>query len=207
LLRERVAALLRNIHDEDDGSLQMGQSSDGLHLNGVHVVNGMVQNTGRINHLPADVAVVHVANEEGLGGEGVRLNIDVRVRDLVHEAGLAHVGITADQQGARVWINGGQTGEMLAHLLQVRQRSTTMDNCLRKVAHPKYKPVALHHGAHATQRRLLERLAAVKRISILQQANVIFSQRIDEGTRGIQLTKSELETTALDGLQKTDITL
>ena len=94
----------------------MSQRGDGLHLDGVPVLQGVVQDAWRVHHLPAQVAVVHVADKERLGGEGVGLDLHVRPGHLVHEAGLPHVGKAADQEGARVGVDGGQTGEMLPHL-------------------------------------------------------------------------------------------
>lgn len=44
------------------------------------------------------------------------LNIQaVRVVYLVDEAGLAHVGVTAQEEGPRVWVDARQPGQMLAH--------------------------------------------------------------------------------------------
>ena len=47
-------------------------------------------------HLPAEVLVVRVSHVETLGGEGVGLNLHIRPRDLVDEAGLANVRETYD---------------------------------------------------------------------------------------------------------------
>lgn len=41
--------------------------------------------------------------------------------NLVDEAGLADVGEAADDDGPGVRVNGGKTGQMLPHLLQVLQ--------------------------------------------------------------------------------------
>jgi hypothetical protein len=96
--------------------------------------------------LPTEVAVVHVAHEEGLGCEGVWLHLHVRpshlrthkntqqkLREvsifimasnqyLVHEGGLADVGVSTDDNGARRRIDGRQSGHVLPHLLEVRER-------------------------------------------------------------------------------------
>lgn len=49
----------------------MGEGGDGLHLDGVHLLEGVVQDTGCVDDLPSEVLVVHVSDEERLGGEGV----------------------------------------------------------------------------------------------------------------------------------------
>lgn len=49
------------------------------------------------SNLPANVLVIHVTNKQGLGGEGIRLDIHVRTRHLVDEAALADVRIASDK--------------------------------------------------------------------------------------------------------------
>ena len=78
-----VATLLTEIHKVQDAGLQVGHSCDTLHLDRVHLLEGMIQNTRRVNHLPAHVAVVEVADKERLGRERVRLHVDVRAREAV----------------------------------------------------------------------------------------------------------------------------
>jgi len=116
-----VAALLREIHKVEDAGAQVGQGSDGLHLDRVAVLERVVEDTGRVDDLPAEVLVVHVADKERLGSEGVGLDVDVGTRDLVHERRLADVGETCDEERARVGVDRRQTRQMLAHLLEVRE--------------------------------------------------------------------------------------
>ena len=47
--------------------------------------------TKTASYLPSQIFVVSVPDVEALGGEGVRLDLHVRPRDLVDEAGLANV--------------------------------------------------------------------------------------------------------------------
>ena len=54
-------------------------------------------------------------------------------RTGVHEAGLAHVRVAAHDEGARAGVDGGQAGQMLAHLLQVLQAVVLL---AEKRAHP-----------------------------------------------------------------------
>jgi hypothetical protein len=81
----RETALLRQIHEVHNAGAEMSESGDGLHLDGVHLLEGVVENSGSVDNLPAEVLVVHVSNEERLGGKGVRLNVDVGAGDLVDE--------------------------------------------------------------------------------------------------------------------------
>ena len=50
------------------------------------------------SHLPPQVLVVRVTHVQALGGEGVRLDLHVRPRDLVDEAGLANVWKTCEEK-------------------------------------------------------------------------------------------------------------
>ena len=69
----------------------MSQGSNGLHLDGVPLFQRMVKDTGRVNNLPTQVLVVGVTHVQGLGGEGVGLNFDIRSGDLVDEAGFTNI--------------------------------------------------------------------------------------------------------------------
>lgn len=54
LLLQRVAALLRHVHHVEDGRPQVSQSRDGLHLDGVPLLQGVVQDAGGVHHLQKD---------------------------------------------------------------------------------------------------------------------------------------------------------
>ena len=77
----------------------------------------MVQNSWGVDDLPPQVLVIHVPNEQRFSRERVRLDVDVCTSDLVHETAFSDVGIPAYDQGSRVGVNGGQTGQMLADFL------------------------------------------------------------------------------------------
>ena len=53
--------------------------------------------------------------------ERVRLDVDVRARDLVNERRFADVRIAADEEGACIRVDGRQTRYVLPDLLKVRQ--------------------------------------------------------------------------------------
>ena len=80
-----VATLFAKIHKVENASLEMGESSDTLHFNGVHLFQRVIKDTRGIDDLPSHVAVVEVPNEEGLGGECVRLDVDIRTSDFIEE--------------------------------------------------------------------------------------------------------------------------
>ena len=80
-----VPALLGEIHEVEDARLQVSKRGDTLHLDVVHLLERVVEDSRGIDDLPSHVAVVEVPNEEGLGGECVRLDVDIRTSDFVEE--------------------------------------------------------------------------------------------------------------------------
>ena len=81
LCLDGVSALLRKI-DEVENANQVCERRDTLHLNVVHLLQRVVDDTRRVDHQPSHVAVIEVPHEERLGRERIRLDVDVRVRDL-----------------------------------------------------------------------------------------------------------------------------
>lgn len=102
----------------------MSQSGHSLHFNRVSLLERFIQNSWGVDHLPAEISVVHVSNIERLSREGVRLNFYVGPSDLkkyifryryhnrwiyyyfVDEAGFANVGEAAEDDGTSVRVNG-----------------------------------------------------------------------------------------------------
>ena len=154
----------------------MRHRRDALHLDGVALLERAVQDPGRVQHLPAQVLVVRVPHVDALGGERVRLHLHVRARDFVHERRLADVGVAAHQDGARVGVYARQTGHVLPDLLQVRQR----------------RRVFLHDRAHAPERRAFQLFAAVQRVAVLQQLDVVLRDLVDDVARGVELPERQL---------------
>lgn len=66
-----IAALLAQIHKVHHRAPQMRQSRDGLHLNRVHLLERVIQDTGGVYDLPSKVFVVHMSDKERFSGEGV----------------------------------------------------------------------------------------------------------------------------------------
>ena len=75
LLLEGIAALLGDVDEVQDRAREVGQGRDGLHLDGVALLEGVVEDAGGVDDLPPQVAVVAVADEERFGGEGVGLDV------------------------------------------------------------------------------------------------------------------------------------
>lgn len=182
-----VATLLGKIHEVEDGGSQVSDSSDGLHLNGVHLLKRVIENTWGIDGLEAEVLVIEVADEQGLGGESVWLNIDIGSGDTSQERGLSDVWITADQEGSGVWVYRWETSQMLADLIQVQER------ILKTLA----------DGGHASKGGALELLALEERLRILEQAYVISGNSLDQMLRRGQLAESDAEMVGIvEGVEK-----
>ena len=86
LLIDSVATCLGDIEQEEDGCIEMSKGRDCLHFNRIALVKGMVQHTWGVNHLPTRVLVISVTHEQVLSCEGVGLNINISIRNVVDEA-------------------------------------------------------------------------------------------------------------------------
>lgn len=165
------------IHKVQYGRPQMRNSGDTLHLDGVHLLERVVQDTGRIDGLETEVLVVEVADEERLRGESVGLDVDVGAGDGAQEARLADIRVTADEQGAGVGVDGGETAQVLADLVEVEQRVLQ----------------ALGEGGHAAERGPLQLLALEQALGVLEQAHVVAGDGLDQVLCGGQLAQGDLE--------------
>ena len=65
----------------------------------------MVKDARCIDDLPACILVVGVTDEEVLSCERIGLNIDIRICNIIDEAGLADIGEARDDQRACICVN------------------------------------------------------------------------------------------------------
>ena len=163
-----VTTLFTEIHEVQDSSTDVSESSNRLHLDSVHLLKRVVQDTGSVDDLPSEVLVVHVTNKEGFGGEGVLLcqlrilvqvhsctyglNVDIGSGDLVDETTLADIGVTTNKQCSGVGVDSWQSRDVLPDLLQVRQRIL----------------LPLHDSSHSTESGSFELFTSVERITEFQ---------------------------------------
>jgi len=105
LLVDSVATSFTDVKQEEDGSVQMSEGCDGLHLDGVTLVERVVQDTWGIDDLPASVLVVSMADEQILGRERVWLHVHIRVGHVVDEGGLSDVGESSHDKGSGIGVN------------------------------------------------------------------------------------------------------
>ena len=105
--------------------------------------------TNTQTHLPPQIFVIHVADEERLRRESIRLHVDIRTGDVVHERRLADVGVPGENECPRVGVDGWKPAQVLAHLLQ----------------EAKVGFLALQQRCHTTQSGSFQLLAAVQRIT------------------------------------------
>lgn len=99
----------------------MDQGSDRLHFNGVSLVQGLVQKSWRVDDLPLDVVVISMPDIKRLGCEGIGLDIDIGVGNLVHEAGFTDIREASDEESSGVGIDAGHSGQMLSDFVQEAQ--------------------------------------------------------------------------------------
>ena len=136
----------------------------------------MVKDARSVHHLPAEIAVVHVTHEQGLGGEGVRLDLHVSPSYLVHETGFPDVWEAADEEGPGIRIDRGETGEMLTYLLQILQVLSLL----------------FHYGAHPTQGCPLQLFTAIERVGEFDETNVVFRNVVYEVLGYVELSQGKL---------------
>ena len=94
----------------------MGESSNWLPFNGVSLFELVIENAGRIDDLPFEILVVHVSDVERLGGEGVRLHLNICPRQQVDEWRLSDIWESSKKQSSRRRVDGGKSRKMLSHL-------------------------------------------------------------------------------------------
>lgn len=172
-----VAALFREVDEVEDGGAEMGNGRDGLHLDRVHLFEGVVEDAGGVDGLEAQVLVVKVADVERFGGEGVRLDVDVGPGDGLQEGGLADVGVSADEEGAGVGVDGGETAKMLPDLLEV------LEGALETAG----------DGGHAAEGGALELLALEERLSVLDETDIVTGDLLDQVLGGRELAEGDPE--------------
>lgn len=149
----------------------MGQGSDGLHLDCVHLFELVVEDARGVDDLEAETVVVGVTDVEGLGGEGVGLDFHVGLADRVDEAGLADIGVASHQDGSFVGVDGGQSAHMFPHFLEVGEGGGDLPD----------------HGAHPAQSSSLQGLAPVERICVFDQFEVISAHVLDHILGGLDV--------------------
>ncbi|KAH3688918.1 hypothetical protein WICPIJ_000091 [Wickerhamomyces pijperi] len=157
------------IYDDQDG-LVGEQRLDGVEqldlvLDGEATLLGDIhEDTWGIDGLESQVLVVKVPNVQGLGGEGVWLHLDIGLGDASQERRLTDVRVPTDQQGSGVRINGRQSTQVLSDLFQIGKRVLQL----------------LNNGGHSTQGGSLQLLTLEKRLTKLQQSDVISGHLLDQ---------------------------
>mmetsp|Transcript_9043 Transcript_9043/g.20113 ORF Transcript_9043/g.20113 Transcript_9043/m.20113 type:complete len:290 (-) Transcript_9043:7-876(-) len=175
------AAMLRNVHEEQDGCRQMRQSRDGGHLNTVAILQRMIQDAGSINHLPLHVVVVQMTNEQGLGGESIRLDIHIGIGDNVHERGLPNVGVACQNQCPCCRIDRWQSAQVLSHLFQEGQGALEL----------------FDRGRHPAERSTFQHLALIQAVGKFHHLDVFFGNPVHHLFARVHLSQSQFEVIAI----------
>jgi len=176
LLLDGIAARLGDIKQKENTSVEVCQGSDGLHLNGVSLIERVVKNTRRVNYLPSRVLIIGVSHKKTLCRECIWLHVDIRICHVVDQTGFSYVGVAGEDQGALVCVDAWETAEMFSDLLKVTEGGLKFfDQC-----------------THPTKSCPLQLFAAVKRVCVLQQPNVICSNVVHNIFGLVDVAKSEL---------------
>ena len=142
----------------------MGEGCDSLHLDRVALIQRMVEDTWSVDNLPTRIFVIGMSHKQVLSGEGIRLNINISIRNIIDEARLSDIGEASDDECASVGVNCGQSAQMLPDFLKVAQRRLKL----------------LEEGARATEGCSLELLGSVERVGVLEKTNVVVGNAVHD---------------------------
>lgn len=155
----------------------MGNGSNRLHLNSIHLLKRMIENTRCVDGLKSKVLVVEVSNKQTLGCESIGLNIDIRSCHALQKARLSDIGVSADEESSSVGVNGRKTTEMLAHLVEVEER------ILQSSA----------NSRHTTQGCTLELFTLEEGLCIFEKSDIIARHDLDQMLRSRELAECNAE--------------
>ena len=175
LFKDGVPALLTGIHYVDNATFEMGEGCHWLHLDCVHFFELVVKNSRGIDDLVPEVAVLGVADVEGLGGEGVGLDLNVGFAEAVDEAGLSNIGVAGQQNGPLVGVDGGQSPHMFPDFLEVGEWGGYFSD----------------HGAHPSKGSSFEGLAPVEGIGVFDQFEVVSAHILDHVLGGFDVAECQ----------------
>ena len=115
------------------------------------------------------------------------MDIDIRPCDAAQETRLAHVGVTADEQGSSIRVDGRQTSKMLSDLIEIQKGIFE----------------TLDEGGHATECSSFQLLALKERLAILDQPNIVSGNSLDQVFGGRELAESDAEMVGIvEGIEK-----
>jgi len=99
----------------------MCKGSDGLHFNGVSGIKAVVKNSWGIDYLPLGVVVFKVTEIKVLGGESIRLNIDICISNIIHQTRFTNIWESSKDQCSFVSIDIWESTQMLSYFFKVAQ--------------------------------------------------------------------------------------
>jgi len=153
----------------------MRQGRDSLHLNGIPLLEGMIQNSRGVNDLPPQVSIIAMSHKERFSRERIRLHVDIGTGDLIHKTRFSHIGKTAHEQSAGVGVQGWKTGHVFAHFFEVGQTGL----------------LAFEDGTHASQGGAFEAFAAIKGVAVFDHSDHVAGDGVDEGAGRVDLAQGE----------------
>mmetsp|Transcript_38366 Transcript_38366/g.34181 ORF Transcript_38366/g.34181 Transcript_38366/m.34181 type:complete len:223 (+) Transcript_38366:1379-2047(+) len=152
----------------------MCKGSNGLHFNSISLIKRMIKNTWRIDNLPLDSVEVGVTDKQRLSCEGITLDINISIGNMIHKTTLSDIGKTSNDDGSCVWVNGWHSCQMFSDFFQKAEgRTELLDNL-----------------NHSTKSGSLQHLASVKTVTMFQHSNVILGDIINQITSGSHMPKS-----------------
>lgn len=154
-----VSTAFWNIKEEKNTGVQMSQSSDSLHFDGIPLIKRMVEDSGSVDNLPARVLVISMTDEKTLSSEGIWLNINVCIGQVINQTRFTNIGEPSKNEGPGIGVNSWKSTQMLSDFFQIAEGWLEL----------------LDKGTHSTESCSLQLFAPVEGISILQKSHIICS--------------------------------
>lgn len=83
----------------------MCESGHCLHLNGISLIQWVIEYSWRVDYLPTLILIISVTHEEVLRCESIGLHFHISIRNIVHETRLSHVGKTGYNESPCICID------------------------------------------------------------------------------------------------------
>jgi len=104
-----------------------------------------------------------MSDEQTLRCEGVGLDIDICSCYTFQETGFSNIRISANEKSSGVWVDRGETAEMLPNLIEVEE------GIFQSSA----------NGGHSTQCSTFQLLALEKGLRIFEKSDIITGNNLD----------------------------
>lgn len=80
----------------------MSQRRNCLHFNSVSLLQRLIQNAGRIDRLPTQIAIIKMTNVKRFGSERIWLNVDIGASQLIDKRRFSNIREATKKKSTKV---------------------------------------------------------------------------------------------------------